>query len=60
MTADAMLWFRARRRTHRSAWGHPRPPAPPKPQPAQEKTMSRHTSCGAPDHGTDYQGADHG
>ncbi|QKY80235.1 hypothetical protein SEA_JUNG_57 [Mycobacterium phage Jung] len=36
MTAESMLWFRARRRSHRSAWGHPRPPAPPKPQPTQE------------------------
>ncbi|XAL85127.1 hypothetical protein RSPPQCQH_CDS0076 [Mycolicibacterium phage phi1_186001] len=31
-----MLWFRARRRSHRSAWGHPRPPAPTKPRPTQE------------------------
>ncbi|AXH69489.1 hypothetical protein SEA_MANTRA_65 [Mycobacterium phage Mantra] len=28
MTVESMLWFRARRRSHRSAWGHPRPPAP--------------------------------
>ncbi|WAA19787.1 hypothetical protein SEA_SHWETA_55 [Mycobacterium phage Shweta] len=36
MTAESMLWFRHQRHTHRSAWGHPRPPAPPKPQSAQE------------------------
>ncbi|QIG61509.1 hypothetical protein I5H17_gp071 [Mycobacterium phage BodEinwohner17] len=36
MTAESMLWFRQQRHCHRSAWGHPRPSAPPKPQPIQE------------------------
>ncbi|UVK58534.1 hypothetical protein SEA_JARCOB_67 [Mycobacterium phage Jarcob] len=43
MTVESMLWFRARRRSHRSAWGHPRPPAPPKPQPTQENQLSNLT-----------------
>ncbi|UXE04540.1 hypothetical protein SEA_AUBS_68 [Mycobacterium phage Aubs] len=43
MTVESMLWFRARRRSHRSAWGHPRPPAPPKPQPITGEPMSNLT-----------------
>ncbi|QFG09090.1 hypothetical protein I5J49_gp62 [Mycobacterium phage ThulaThula] len=40
MNLELLLSIRARRRSHRSAWGHPRPPEPPKPQPARGEPMS--------------------